>query len=105
MRRGSRRIPRTGEERIPLGRDDLRTKKADAEVMEFIRFEIIGLLTSPAVLLSTVGVALVFLSGLAAEALLFFENLRCRWSARTRNPCPASTRYRTHVAVEIDIVR
>jgi len=101
----SRRIPRTGEARIPLGRDDLRAKKADAEVMEFIRFEIIGLLTSPAVLLSAVGLAMVLLSGLAAEALLFFENVRYRWRARTRNPRPASARYRTHVAVEIGIVR
>jgi hypothetical protein len=94
-----------GEARIPLSRDDLGAQKADAEVMEFIRFEIIGLLTSPAVLLTAVGVALVFLSGLAAEALLLFENLRCCWRARSRNPCAASARYRTHVAVEMGIVR
>jgi hypothetical protein len=85
--------------------------------MEFIRFEIIGLLTSPTILLSAVGLALVFLSGLAASALLFFEDLGYRWHARThnpqlpswmartRNPRPANARYRTHVAVEIGIVR
>ena len=73
--------------------------------MEFIRFEIIGLLTSPAVLLSAVGVAVVFLSGLAANALLFFEDLRCRWHGRIRKPRPASARFRTHVAVAIGIVR
>ena len=100
-----RRTPRTGEEQIPLGRDDLRAEKADAEVMEFIRFEIIGLLTSPAVLLSALGLAFLFLSGLAAQTLLFFENLHYRWQARTRNPRRANARYRTHVAVEIGIVR
>lgn len=73
--------------------------------MEFIRFEIIGLLTSPAVLLSAVGVALVFLSGLAAGALLFFEDLGYRWEARTRKPRTTSARYRTHVAVEMGVVR
>ena len=73
--------------------------------MEFIRFEIIGLLTSPAVLLSAVGVALVFLSGLAAQAPLFFEDLRYRWQARTHKPRPASARYRKHVAVEIGAIR
>lgn len=99
------RIPRAGEERIPPRRDDLRAQKADAEVMEFIGFEIIGLSTSPTILLSAIGVTLVFLSGLAAQALLFYEDLRYRWQARTRKPRVASARYRTHVAVEIGIVR
>lgn len=73
--------------------------------MEFIRFEIIGLLTSPGFLLSAVGLALVFLSGLAGEAVLFFEDLHYRWQARTRKTRPANARYRTHVAVEIGNVQ
>ena len=72
--------------------------------MEFIGSEIIVLSTSPAVLLSGAAVALVFLSGLAARALLYLEDLRHRWEARSRNPGSASARYRTHVVVEMGVV-
>ena len=43
--------------------------------MEFVGLEIIALLTSPVILLCAAALALVFLSGLAAEVQLYFEDL------------------------------
>jgi hypothetical protein len=77
--------------------------------MEFIELEIIAPLTSPAVLLSALALALVFLSGLAAEAPEYVEDLQCRWQAkrkaRSLNQGPTKVRYGNQVAPEMDIVR
>ena len=51
------------------------------EFIEFIEFEIIAQVASPRVLLGTAVVALVFLTGLAAKAQMWFEDLCYRWSA------------------------
>ena len=47
--------------------------------MELLGSEIVGLLASPAVLIAVVAITLVLLSGMAANALLFVEDLRHRW--------------------------
>jgi hypothetical protein len=77
--------------------------------MEFIELAIIAPLTSPAVLLSALVLALVFLSGLAAEAPEYVQDLQYRWKARrkakTFNQRPTTLRYGNQVAPEMDIVR
>jgi hypothetical protein len=73
--------------------------------MDNIAFEIIDMMTSPAVLISTVVIVMVLLSGLAAEAQLFLQDLGHRWKVRTRNSRSTGARYRTQMAVEMDPVR
>jgi hypothetical protein len=71
--------------------------------MEFVGLEIIALLTSPVILLGAAALALVFLSGLAAEVQLYFEDLSHGWKARYLNSRPRSPRSRTQVAAELGI--
>jgi hypothetical protein len=98
-----------GENQIPHCRDDLGKRKADAEPMEFIEFEIIAPLTSPVVLLSGLALTLVLLSGLAAKTPVYIEDLRYRWKARRKarsfNQRPTTLRYGIQTALGMDIVR
>jgi hypothetical protein len=77
--------------------------------MEFIELEAVAPLTSPAILLSALALALVFLSGLAAEATLYVEDLQYRWRAREKarsfKQRLTNLRYGFQVALEMDVVR
>lgn len=73
--------------------------------MEFIELEITALLTSPAVLFGAAAFALVFLTGLAAEAVLRFEDLAERRRVRSLATREPMAKYRTPVVVEKDIVQ
>jgi hypothetical protein len=68
--------------------------------MELAGLEIPSLLTSAAVLLVAAVVAVALLSGLAAEAMLYFEDLGHRWQARSLNARPQGGPSRARVAAE-----
>jgi hypothetical protein len=68
--------------------------------MDFIGFEIVASLVSPAVLFSVAAVAFLLLSGLAAKVSLYLEDIWACWEARSLNSRPASARYGTDVDVE-----
>ena len=55
-------------------------------------------------LLTAAALALVFLSGIAADVLSFVEDLGHRWEARSLVRRPAGARYGTDVAAERESV-
>lgn len=71
--------------------------------MEFVGLEIFARLPSAALLLGAAAIALVFLSGLAAEVQLHFEDLSHGWKARYLKSRPRSPRPRTQVAAELGL--
>jgi hypothetical protein len=86
----------------PRGRDDPAGPVTDTEDMEFLATEIISPLLSAPVILTTVAVALVLLSGIAADVLSCVENLGSRWEARSLVRHPAGARYGTDVRAELE---
>jgi hypothetical protein len=66
--------------------------------MELVGLEITSLLTSAPVLLVAAVVSLALLSGLAAEVMLYFEDLGHRWQARSLNARPQGGPSRARVA-------
>lgn len=73
-------VPPRGGARTPRGRDDLDEPKPETEDMELLGSEIVGLLlASPVVLITVAAITLVLLSGIAANAWLFVEDLHHRW--------------------------
>ncbi len=72
--------------------------------MEFLGSEIIGLLLSAHVLLTAAALALVLLSGIAADVLSYVEDLGHRWEARSVVRHPAGARYGADVGAERESV-
>lgn len=98
-------VPPLGGARTPRGRDDLDEPKPDTEDMELLGSEIVGLLTSPALLITAAATTLVLLSGMAANALLFVEDLHHRWVGRSPAGYVTGAQYGVNVGAELKSVR
>ncbi len=70
--------------------------------MDFLTTELIDRLLSAPVLLTTTAVALVLLSGMAADLLSCVEDLGSRWEARSLARNPRHARYGTDVRAELE---
>ncbi len=97
--------PPSGGDTIPRGRDDTVGSSADTEDMESLGHEIIGLLPSATLLLIAAALALVTLSGLAAEVLSRVEDLAYSWETRSSLRRSTGDRYGTAVRGELKNVR
>lgn len=103
-RRHQRGFPRAGEDRIPRRRDDIAGPNLETEGMELLGSEIIGLLLSAHVLFTAAALALVLLSGIAADVISYIENLGHHWEARSLAQRPTGARYGTDVGAELENV-
>lgn len=98
-------VPPRGGVRTPRGRDDLDEPKPETEDMELLGSEIVGLLASPALLITGAAITLVLLSGMAANALLFVEDLHRRWEGRSPAGYVTGAQYGVNMGAELKNVR
>lgn len=73
--------------------------------MELLGSEIVGLLASPAVLITVAAITLVLFSGIAANALLFVEGLHHRWGGRSPAGYVTGAQYGVIMGAELKSVR
>lgn len=73
--------------------------------MELLGSEIVGLLTSPAALITIAAIALVLFSGIAANALSLVEDLHHRWAGRSRARYVTGAQYGVNMGAERQSVR
>lgn len=73
--------------------------------METFGLEIFNLLPSAAVLIGPATLALVLLTGFAANVLQWVEDLAYRWETRPAFRRPTAQRYRTNVRFELENIR